>query len=181
MLHEIVFVIKVQQSGKIFIKFDWNLMLLQVKTEFVIYKGEIKFQDNKIIIRDDILKWHRFLAVAYPVVYIIFGAYMVIRNLVTHQNWTLLLGLAIIAIGVIALILNSKVSLDNELDVSKVNRAVISKDFASYLNLRLYLKDSRKRKVQLDYRDEDRFEKLYLNELIETLKSFSIDTEVKLA
>ncbi len=82
-------------------------------------------------------------------------------------------------VGIIGLIINSKVSLDNELDVREVNRAVISKDIASYLNLKLYLKDSRSRKVVLDYSDEDRFERFYQNELIETLKSFSINTEVK--
>ena len=65
-----------------------------MKTEFVIYKGEIKFLDNQIKIRDDIYKW--------------------------QKKW-----------------------------------------------------------VQLDYRDEDRFEKFHLNELIETLKSYSIGTEVK--
>ena len=119
------------------------------------------------------------MAMVYPVVYIIFGACLVIRHFATHQNWTLLLGLAIIVVGIIGLITKSKVSLDNELDVRKVNKAVISKDFASYLNLRLYLNDSHVRKVVLDYRDEDKFEKFYQNELIETLKSFSIDTEVK--
>jgi len=65
--------------------------------------------------------------------------------------------------------------------VQDVKRAVISADFISYLNLTLYLKNSRKQKVQLDYRDEGRFKKFYLNELIETVKSFSIYTELKLA
>ncbi|MGB8357693.1 MAG: hypothetical protein WCD55_03675, partial [Bacteroidales bacterium] len=123
-----------------------------MKTEFSIYKGDIKFLDNKIVIRDGIYKWHKIMAMVYPVVYIIFGACLVIRHFATHQNWTLLLGLAIILVGIIGLIINSKVSLDNELDVRKVNRAVISKDFASYLNLRLYLNDSHVRKVVLDYR-----------------------------
>ena len=131
------------------------------------------------MIRDGIFKWHKIIRLVYPAVYILFGFYMVIRHFVTHQNWTLLLGLAIIMVGIIGLIINSKVSLDNELDIREINKAVISKDFASYLNLKLYLKDSRSRKVVLDYRDEDRFEKFYLNELIETLKSFSIETEVK--
>jgi hypothetical protein len=63
------------------------------------------------------------------------------------------------------------------LEVQDVKRAVISEDFISYLNL-TYLKNIRKRKVQLGYRDEDKFEKFYLNELSETLKSFAIDTEV---
>lgn len=116
---------------------------------------------------------------AYAVVFIFFGAYMVIRHFMTHQNWTLLLGLAIIVVGIIVLIIDSKVSMDTELDVRNVNKAVISEDFASYLHLKLYLKSSRVRKVALDYRDEDRFEKFYLNDLVETLKSFSISTEVK--
>ncbi len=104
---------------------------------------------------------------------------MVIRHFVAVQDWALWVGLAIIAVGIIALIAGSKVNMDNEIDVRQVEKAVISADFMSYLNLRLYLKNSQKRKVQLDYRDEDRFEKFHLNELVETLKSYSIETEIK--
>jgi len=150
-----------------------------MKTEFVIYKGEIKFLDNQIKIRDGIFKWQKKMTTAYSATYIAAGVYLVIRYFVTDQNWALWVGLAIITIGVIALIGGSKVNMDNELDAGQVEKAVISEDFMSYLNLTLYLKNSQKRKVQLDYRDEDRFEKFHLNELIETLKSYSIGTEVK--
>ena len=150
-----------------------------MKTEFVIYKGEIKFLDNQIKIRDDIFKWQKIMSIAYSAIYIAAGVYLVIRHFVADQNWALLVGLAIITIGIITLFAGSKVNMDNEIDVRQVEKAVISADFMSYLNLRLYLKNSQKRKVQLDYRDEDRFEKFHLNELIETLKSFSIETEIK--
>ena len=119
------------------------------------------------------------MSTAYSAIYIAAGVYLVIRHFVTDQNWALWVGLAIITIGVITLIGGLKVNMDNELDVRQVEKAVISKDFVSYLNLTLYLKNSQKRKVQLDYRDEDRFEKFHLNELIETLKSYSIRTETK--
>jgi hypothetical protein len=150
-----------------------------MKTEFVIYKGEIKFLDNQIKIRDNIFRWQKIMGIAYSAIYIAAGVYLVIRHFVADQNWALLVGLAIITIGVITLIGGSKVNMDNELDAGQVEKAVISEDFMSYLNLRLYLRNSQKRKVQLDYRDEDRFEKFHLNELIETLKSYSIITEVK--
>ena len=152
-----------------------------MKTEFVIYKGEIKFLDNQIKIRDGIFKWQKKMSIAYSVIYIVGGVYLVIRYFVKNQNWALWLGLATIAFVIIALIVDSKVNRDNELDERQIEKAVISKDFVSYLNLTLYLKNLQKRKIQLDYRDEDRFEKFYLSELIETLKSFSIDTDVKQA
>ena len=151
----------------------------QMKTEFVIYKGEIKFLENQIKIRDNIFKWQKIMGTAYSMIYIIGGTYLVIRHFGTHQYWIIIGGLAIIAIGIITLITGSKVNMDNELDAGQVEKAVISEDFMSYVNLTLYLKNSQKRKVQLDYRDEDRFEKFHLNELIETLKSLSIITEVK--
>jgi len=150
-----------------------------MKTEFVIYKGEIKFLDSQIKIRDGIFKWQKKMSIAYAVIYIAGGAYLVIRHFMTNQNWALFAGLAIIAFVIIGLIADSKVNRDNELDVRQVEKAVISEDFMSYLNLRLYLKNSQKRKVQLDYRDEDRFEKFHLSELIETMKSYSIETEIK--
>jgi hypothetical protein len=150
-----------------------------MKTEFVIYKGEIKFLYGQIKIRDGIFKWQKIMGKAYAAIYIVFGIYLVIRNFMTDQNWALWVGLAIITTGVITLIGDSKVNMDNEIEVRQVEKAVISQDFMSYLNLTLYLKNSQKRKVQLDYRDEDRFEKFHLGELIETLKSFSIKAKVK--
>jgi hypothetical protein len=151
----------------------------QMKTEFVIYKGEIKFVDSQIKIRDGIFKWQKKMSIAYSAIYIIGGAYMVIRHFMAVQDWALWVGLAIIAIGIITPIAGLKVNMDNELDGRQVEKAVIGKDFMSYLNLTLYLKNSQKRKIQLDYRDEDRFEKFHLSELIETLRSYSIETEVK--
>jgi H+/gluconate symporter-like permease len=151
----------------------------QMKTEFVIYKGEIKFLQNQIKIRDNIFKWQKIMSTAYSAIYIAAGVYLVIRHFEADQNWSLFVGLAIIAIGIIILITGSKVNMDNVLDAGQIEKAVISEDFMSYLNLTLYLKNSQKRKIQLDYRDEDRFEKFHLNELIETMKSLSIGTEVK--
>lgn len=150
-----------------------------MKTEFVIYKGEIKFVDSQIKIRDGIFKWQKTMGTVYSAIYIAVGIYMIIRHFVTDHNWALWVGLAAIAFGIIGLIGGSKINMDNELDAGQVEKAVIAKDFMSYLNLTLFLKNSQKRKVQLDYRDEDRFEKFHLGELIETLKSYSIDTEIK--
>jgi len=150
-----------------------------MKTEFVIYKGEIKFLDSQIKIRDGVFKWQKKMSIAYSAIYIIGGAYMVIKHFMAVQDWAFWAGLAIISIGIIAPIAGSKVNMDNALDIRQVDKAVIAKDFMSYLNLTLYLKNSQKRKIQLDYRDEDRFEKFHLSELIETLRSFSIETEIK--
>jgi hypothetical protein len=150
-----------------------------MKTEFVIYKGDIKFLNNHIKIRDGIFKWQKKMTMAYSGAFIIGGAYVVIRHFATPQDWALWVGLGIIAFGIIGFFAGSKVNMDNDLDVQQVEKAVISEDFASYLNLILYLKNSQKRKVVLDYRDEDRFATFYQNELIEVLQSCSIKTEVK--
>jgi len=101
------------------------------------------------------------------------------RYFVNHNSNTILLGIAVLAIGIVGLITGLKVSTDKSLDIRQVEKAVIKEDFSSYLNLTLYLKNSQRRKVALDYRDEDHFSKFYLKELIETLKFFSINTELK--
>jgi hypothetical protein len=151
-----------------------------MKTEFTIYKGEIKFLDNRIRIRDGIFKWHKKLRTAYALAAIIIGGvYIGIKFLTTNHIYVIFVGLALIALGIILLITGSKVSTGSEFDVRQVEKAVISQDLVSYLNLTLYLKNSQKRKVALDYKDEDQFKKFSLNELIETLKSFSINTDVK--
>ena len=150
-----------------------------MKTEFVIYKGDIKFLNNHIKIRDGIFKWQKQLSIVYSAVLISGGTYMIIRHFATPQDWGLWVGLGIIAVSITGIIAGSKVSMDNDLDVQQVEKAVISENFASYLNLTFYLKNSQKRKVVLDYRDEDRFAAFYQNELIETMESCFIKTEVR--
>jgi hypothetical protein len=150
-----------------------------MKTEFVIYKGDIKFLDNHIKIRDGIFKWQKKFSVVYSAALIFGGVYVVIKHFATPRDWALWVGLGIIAISITGIIAGSKINMDNDLDVLDVEKAVISDDFASYLNLTLYLKNSQKRKIALDYRDEDRFAKFYQNDLIEALNSCSIPTEIK--
>jgi hypothetical protein len=150
-----------------------------MKTEFVIYKGDIKFLNNHIKIRDGIFKWQKKMSMAYSTVLILGGGFMVIKHLDIPQDWALWVGLGIIAVSITGIIAGLKVNMDNDLDLQQVEKAVISENFASYLNLTLYLKNSQKRKVVLDYRDEDKFAAFYQNDLIETLKSCSINTEVR--
>ena len=150
-----------------------------MKTAFTIYKGEIKFLNNQIQIRDGIYKWHKKMSTVYAVVFIFFGVWEIYKYFAVHHIWIFFIGLACILFGIVGLITGSRLSTGTVFDAGQVQKAVISHDFASYLNLTFYLKNSQKRKIQLDYRDEDRFEKFYLNELIETMKGLSINTEVK--
>ncbi len=57
-----------------------------MKTEFVIYKGEIKFLDNQIKIRDGIFKWQKKMSIAYSAIYIVTGVYLVIRHFVADSE-----------------------------------------------------------------------------------------------
>jgi hypothetical protein len=151
-----------------------------MKTEFAVYNGDIKFMGDQIIISDGIFSWHKKLRTAYAIAAILIGGFFVsIRYFTSHHAYVIFVGLALIVIGIILLITGSKVTTDPEFDLKKVEKAVISQDTASYLNLIIYHKNSQKRKVALDYKDEDQFKKSQLSELIETLKIYSIDTEVK--
>ncbi len=150
-----------------------------MKTKFVVYKGEINFLDDHIIITDGIFKWHKYLRMAIGVFYILGGAYILVRSLINQNFLMVLLGGAILILGIVGLITTLKVNTNKTLDIRQVEKAVIKEDFSSYLNLTLHLKNSQKRKVALDYRDEDHFSKYYVKELIETLKFFLINTELK--
>jgi hypothetical protein len=149
-----------------------------MKTVFRIYKGEIKFLDNKIIITDGIFKWHKVLRIAYAVFFILTGIYLSSRYLVNQQFLMMTLGIVIFAIGLLAVMTGLKISTDTLFEVRQIERAVISKDMNSSLNLTLHLKNSQKRKVTLDYKEEDQFNSLHINELIGTLNYYKIITEV---
>ncbi len=150
-----------------------------MKTKFVVYKGEINFVDNQIIITDGISKWHRYMTMFYVAIYFVGGVYVIFRYFSNHNILMIPLAAVIFGVGIIGLITTLKVNTNKTLDIQQVKMTVIKEDFSSYLNLTLHLKNSQKRKVALDYRDEDHFRKYYVKELIETLKSFSINTELK--
>jgi hypothetical protein len=150
-----------------------------MKTEFKIYKGQIIFLDNKIKINDGIFRWHKILRTAYAIVFILAGTYFVIRFFYNHYIYLFIVGMIFIAIGIVALISGIKVNTDTGLDIRQIEKAVIEKDFVSYLNVTFYLKNRQRRKVALDYRDEDNFRKSYLDEFIQTMKNSAINTEVR--
>ena len=150
-----------------------------MKTKFSVYKGEINFLDNQIIITDGIFRWHKYVRMFTVTLYIVAGVYIISGYFTNENIYTILLGVGVLLIGIIGLISGLKVNSDKKLDIRQVEKAVIKEDFASYLYLTLYLKNSQKRKVVLDYRDEDHFSKFYTKELIATFSSFSIETELK--
>ena len=150
-----------------------------MKTRFIVYKGEINFLNNQIIITDGIFKLHKYVNMVFVAIYITGGLYILGRYFANQNIKMIPLGIAVLAIGIVGLITGLKVNTNKMLDIRQVEKAVIKEDFSSYLNLTLHLKNSQKRKVALDYRDEDHFSKYYVKELIETLKCFSIKTELK--
>jgi hypothetical protein len=150
-----------------------------MKTKFSVYKGEINFLDNQIIITDGIFTWHKYVRMVTVTFYIVAGVYIISRYFNNQAIYTILMGVGVLLIGIIGLISGLKVNSDKKLDIRQVEKAVIKEDFASYLYLTLHLKNSQKRKVVLDYRDEDHFSKFYAKELIATFRSFSIETELK--
>ena len=156
-----------------------NLLSSGMKTTFAVYKGEIDFLDNQITITDGIFKWHKYITMVYVVIYFVGGVYVIFRYFSNHTILMIPLAAAIFVVGIVGLITTLKVNTNKTLDIQQIEKAVLKEDFSSYLNLILYLKNSQRRKVALDYRDEDHFSKFYLKELIETLKFFSINTELK--
>lgn len=149
-----------------------------MKTDFHIYMGEIKFPDNRIKIRDGVFKWHKTMQVVYSVLFILGGACIAGRYFINHLIKVIPEGAALMVAGIITLIAGRRTNTDTEIDLGQVEKAVISENLFSYLSLTLFLKNSQKRKVTLDFRDEDHFRRYQLDELVETLKSYSISTEV---
>lgn len=150
-----------------------------MKTEFVIYKGSISFPGNQIMIRDDSNKWTRRVSTAVSAISVLAGAYMTGRSLVVSPGEFSWIGLATLVVGLLSILVWTRISTDGDLDAGEVEKAVISHDFAGYLNVTFHLSDSRKRKAVLDYNDEDKFEKFYLKEFVETLNSKTIRTEIR--
>lgn len=150
-----------------------------MKTEFVIYKGVIKFLDNQMMIRDEKKRWSKILSYTLYLSSILYGAVLVCTRYKTPYDFEFVLGAVILLAGIPGFIRETRTNMGKELTINQIDKAVISHNFANFLKVTFYLKNSQKRQVILDFDDEDRFEKFYLDEFIQTLKSYSIMTEIK--
>lgn len=150
-----------------------------MRTEFTIYKGGISFPGNQIKIRDDANRWTKRLSTAGTVISIILGAYLIFRGLVDSPGEVPWIGLGTVLVGLLSILVGARINTDGELEAGQVMKAVISRDFAGYLNVTFHLVNSQRRKVVLDYNDEDKFEKFCMKEFLETLRYKSISAEVR--
>jgi len=150
-----------------------------MRTEFVIYKGEIKFLDNQILINDEKKSWSKILSYTVYLSSFIYGAVLVGTRYKTPNEFEFVLGAIILLAGIPGFIRETRTSVGKELIISQINKVVISHSLANFLKVTFYLKNSQKRQVVLDFNDESRFGKFYLNEFINTLKGYSINTEIK--
>lgn len=91
----------------------------------------------------------------------------------------IILGIVFFVCGILSFILGLKVNTSTAIDILQIEKAIISKDKISSLNLTLHLKNSQIRKIKLDSREEDQFRELHLTELVNTLKEFTKNIEIK--
>ena len=150
-----------------------------MKNVFPIYKGQIKILDNRILINDGIFKWHKILQIIYSVLFVLVGIWLASRYTINKQLYMIILGIVLMGFGILSIILGLKVNTSTTISVQQIEKAIISRDKISSLNLTLYLKNSQKRKIQLDSRDEDRFWELHIADFTNTLKELSINVETK--
>ena len=150
-----------------------------MKTEFVVNKGELSFLENRILIRDEKKGWSKILSYTAYISFFIYGAVLVGTKYKTPYDFEFVLGAVILLAGIPGFIREARTNMGKELTINQIDKAVISHNFANFFKVTFYLKNSQKRQVVLDFNNEDRFEKFYLNEFIQTLKSYSIKTEIK--
>jgi hypothetical protein len=150
-----------------------------MKTEFVINKGELSFLGNRIIIWDEKKSWSKILSYTVYLSSFLYLAFLVGTQYKTPYDFEFLVGAIIVLAFVPGFIRKIRTNVDKELNISQIDKAVISHSFPNFLKVTFYLKNSQKRQVLLDFNDEDRFEKFYLNEFINALKLYSIKTEIK--
>ncbi len=147
--------------------------------EFPVYSGHIKFIGDEIHVKDGIFKWHRTLRMIYSWFFIFAGISVATWSIKSDRLLFIILGIALLVIGVLGVILGMQVNTSTVLNFRQVERALIYRDRVSSLNLALYLKNSQKRKIILDSKDEDRFWEIHIQNLINTLKGLKIPTEIR--
>ena len=150
-----------------------------MKKDFVIHDGELSVEDNYLQINDQQPRWFKIGSQVGLIPAILYGVLIIIKYFRTGDPFDLWPGVAIVVLGIPALIVQSKIIYDSRIDYKDIRRIVIKRNLTDQLTGDIILRTGRKRRVIVDQQDLGRFERDHLGELVEALGAKGLVTEVK--
>jgi len=152
-----------------------------MQTEFVIKKGTLLFEEDRICINDRVYKRDRYITLALAVSAVAYGVMTLIHYLATggkHDFSFIIFGL-LIAVAVPAIIYQCRLNYSPALKFDEIQKVIIRENALGMLTADFILQNRKKRHVVLDINREVNFERSTLPEFIKALKEKNIETDLR--
>ena len=150
-----------------------------MKTQFIIHKGELSFEDNCIEINDKKSKRTKSFTILSSIFPVLYGILIIIKYFKTNDPFDLWPGLILVILGIPGLIIQNKMTFINKINFHEIDRVIIKSNFSNSLIADFIISNGKKRRVILDFADLGRFEKFSLDDFVKNLSDKNIKTEIK--
>jgi len=150
-----------------------------MKTQFIIHKGELSFEDNCIEINDKKSKRTKSFTILSSIFPVLYGILIIIKYFKTNDPFDLWPGLILFTLGIPGLIIQTKMTFINKINFHEIDRVIIKSNFSNSLIADFIISNGKKRRVILDFADLGRFEKFSLDDFVKNLSDKNIKTEIK--
>ena len=150
-----------------------------MKTQFIIHKGELSFEDNCIEINDKKSKRTKSFTILSSIFPVLYGILIIIKYFKTNDPFDLWPGLILVTLGIPGLIIQTKMTFINKINFHEIDRVIIKSNFSNSLIADFIISNGKKRRVILDFVDLGRFEKFSLDDFVKNLSDKNIKTEIK--
>ena len=150
-----------------------------MKTQFIIHKGELSFEDNCIEINDKKSKRTKSFTILSSIFPVLYGILIIIKYFKTNDPFDLWPGLILVTLGIPGLIIQTKMTFINKINFHEIDRVIIKSNFSNSLIADFIISNGKKRRVILDFADLGGFEKFSLDDFVKNLSDKNIKTEIK--
>jgi hypothetical protein len=150
-----------------------------MKKDFVIYNGYLSVKDDYVQIDDHQPRWFKIGSQVSIISAILYGVLIIIKYFRTSDPFDLWPGIAMVAMGMPAMVVQSKIIYDRRIDFRNIRRIIIKRNLTDQLIADIILHNGKKRRVILDQNDLRRFESAHLHELTEVLDANNLAAEIK--
>ena len=150
-----------------------------MKTQFIIHKGELSFEDNCIEINDKKSKRTKSFTILSSIFPVLYGILIIIKYFKTNDPFDLWPGLILVTLGIPGLIIQTKMTFINKINFVEIDRVIIKSNFSNSLIADFIISNGKKRRVILDFADLGRFEKFSLDDFVKNLSDKNIKTDIK--
>jgi len=139
----------------------------KMKNKFDIHKGELLFEEECLHIHDRQPAWFKTISMISLIAILLYGVISIVKGLRENDTANLWISVAIISLGIPAMVVQSRISYDNRIEYKYIRKIKIHRNLTDQLLADIILDTGKKRRIILDEEDFGQFGRDHLDELVE--------------